>query len=495
MGNHKHLVVLIHGLWGSHNHMKPMEQVYREKLGISLDDKDNDDNDIIFFAPRQNALFKTFDGIEIIGYRTLIELCNFIKDFRDQNQRTQNKITRISIVGYSLGGLVARFIIGKCFTDCQEIFQDIEPFIFMTVASPHLGIQFYDTSNILRAWVANPVLRFMGSTFLGQSGRELFINQSGNKTPILVRLSGNEYLYGLSLFKHRIVMANVKNDRTVAFYTAFITDRDPFLTTHNTLKYFFESNIPMEDSYKSSILPRIVDLNKLDLKIKAPKRQESVSRKRLLILSILIPFAVIIFFPIALIMNTCGTIYSYLATSKYRQMLEEDRMPALVQEKIGIRQKVHEFVGNTYDSIINEDFSTDNYANANEQDLSPHTSRNMTSNHSKFNDSDTLDCISSSTDSNDHESWKQFIDKYSHNMDPNSPWLSKFERLPFDKNRETILKNLSTLEWIRMPIYVKYFNSHGGVIARRGLDEKTPPTGRAALELQANLFKHLIDTA
>lgn len=506
----KHLVVLIHGLWGSYKHMKSMRSVFNEKFG-KIKKIDNDLNNVeetIFFAPKQNALFKTFDGIEIIGYRTLIELCHFIKKFHEQNR--DSKITKISVVGYSLGGLVARFVIGKCFTECKDIFKGMKPFIFMTVATPHLGIQFYDKSRF-NSWILNPIKKFLGSTFLGKSGRELFIIDSGDKEPMLLRLCKNEYFYALSLFQHRVVVANVKNDRTVAFYTAFITDRDPFIESGNTLKYFFENNIPIKDSYNATILPRIVDLDRLNFKDKAPIRDEQTSIKRWFLYRIVVPIVIIIFIPIAIVFNTCGSLYSYIGTQQYRKMLREDkRLPVYVKEQIGVSGTIHDFIGDTYDSIINESARANIYINANENDLAPHKSQNASilqdedDNANGYDDNDGSNNYGSSLQSslkeissmnvNDTEMWETFVDKYSHNMNPNNCWLKTFHKLPIDENRTKILHNLCKLDWIRIPIYVKSINAHSGVIARRGLNENTPPTGYAALEFLGLLVRYFLET-
>lgn len=503
----KHLVVLIHGLWGSFKHMNSMKSVFNEKFG-KIHRTDNDLNNTertIFFAPIQNTLFKTFDGIEIIGYRTLVELCHFVEKFHKQNR--DSKITKISIVGYSLGGLVARFVIGKCFTEYKDIFKDIKPFIFITIASPHLGIQFYDKSKF-NSWILNPLKRFLGSTFLGKSGRELFIIDSGSREPMLVRLCQNEYFYALSLFQHRILIANVKNDRTVAFYTAFITDRDPFIESGNTLRYFFECNIPAEDSYNGAILPRIVDLNKLNFKDKAPIKDEKILIQQWFVYKIIVPIIVIIFIPIAVVINMCGSLYSYIGTLKYRKLSTKDKqLSAFVKEKIALSDTIHDFVGDTCDSIINESAQKKKYINANEDDLAPHKSQNTFILHGEDEDDSEDDgntTISSDLQflskkvpymtANDVEMWRKFIDKYSHNMDPSEEWLKTFHKLPIDENRRKILRNLSKVDWIRVPIYVKSINAHGGVIARRGLNKNTPPTGYAALEFLGLLIKYLLET-
>ena len=137
MTSDKHLFVLIHGLWGNYTHMESMRTI----LSTTLKKEDVND-DMIYFLPKQNAMFKTFDGIEIIGYRTLIEVCEFIRDYKD------GKIAKLSVMGYSQGGLVARFMIGKMLTEFKELFEDIEPQLFITMATPHLGVEFYNPTGI-----------------------------------------------------------------------------------------------------------------------------------------------------------------------------------------------------------------------------------------------------------------------------------------------------------------------------------------------------------
>ena len=51
------------------------------------------------------------------------------------------KVTRFSITGYSLGGLLARCVIGAL--HAAKFFDTVEPVNFTTIATPHLGIPRY----------------------------------------------------------------------------------------------------------------------------------------------------------------------------------------------------------------------------------------------------------------------------------------------------------------------------------------------------------------
>lgn len=460
-------------MWGSSSHMQSMLKTFKDRLP----------DDTIFFVPAENAKFKTFDGIEIIGYRTLIELCQFIKNHQDKHS-IEEKIDRISIVGYSLGGLIARFVIGKCFNECWEIFKNIKPMLFISVATPHLGIEFYNKNSWFRSYLLNPMLKILGSTFLGKSGRDLFIINPLNN--ILIRLSLDEYLNGLSLFKHRICLANVKNDRTVAFYTALISNYDPFISTNNQLKFNFESEIPDNNSFTNNFLPKIVDLNKLDPKLKAPENSNVINLRRKITFILLLTIFLIVFFPIAFILNVCGTIYSYCSTWKYRNMIDNysnGQLPKIVSEKIGLTNQLQRYVSETYENLINVD--TNNGTGTLEID-SNYDVDDISSPH---NDSGKDDGSHLEETQN---IWDKFLDKYSNIMNPSQDWLQNFEPLPLDQARKVILNNLSTLKWVRIPIYIKSMNAHAGIIARRGINEKTARTSIAALEFQTNIINHLL---
>jgi hypothetical protein len=73
--------------------------------------------------PKTNSGNFTYDGIEVGGERVT-------KEIEEELERLQKKgvnINRISIVGYSLGGLVARYAIGILYH--KGVFDRIEPVV------------------------------------------------------------------------------------------------------------------------------------------------------------------------------------------------------------------------------------------------------------------------------------------------------------------------------------------------------------------------------
>ncbi|SCU85482.1 LAFA_0D15896g1_1 [Lachancea sp. 'fantastica'] len=419
----KHLFVLVHGLWGNYKHMNAIKDVFSDALQESAD--------ILFFSPRQNGYFKTFDGIEIVGYRTLLEICQYIDTF------PSGEITDISFVGYSMGGLIARFIVGKMLSECHELFQNIQPQLFITFATPHLGVHF-----LLREHRAghhraiSRILSTLGSTVLGRTGRQLFIQDSLPNKSILVKLSEGEYLEGLGRFKHRICVANVKNDRTVAFYTSFIADRDPFLETDNQIKYEFERNLPGEDL---CMVPRIIDMAKLDpASSRAPPDGPHLSHW----LFILVICCVLTFvLPLIFVANVLGTCYSYLATVHYQNLLHQGEGRVILRRKLGLRDKIADSLRDTV-GVIASDYE------------------------------DNLGADNGQTIVRADTSWEDFIAKYT--SDWQSEPKARFHKLKFDEQRKQIFSNLNKVSWIRIPLYVKALNAHDGIVARKGVKAATP---------------------
>ncbi|SCU77683.1 LADA_0A01684g1_1 [Lachancea dasiensis] len=436
----KHLFVLVHGLWGNYKHMNAIRDVFRQEL--------HDQENMVFFSPRQSGYFKTFDGIEIMGYRTLLEICQFIDTF------PKNEITKISFVGYSMGGLIARFIIGKMFTECHELFQNIEPQLFVTFATPHLGVHFFlrqHRSGHHRA--ISRLLSTLGTTVLGRTGRQLFIQDNLPEQSILVKLSKGEYLEGLGRFKHRICIANVKNDRTVAFYTSFITDCDPFLETENQINYHFERNLPGE---KLCMVPRVIDMNKLDpTSMRQPPEGQQFARWAFIfVICCILTFVL----PLIFVANVLGTCYSYLATVHYQNLLHQGEGRSLLRRKLGLGDKIADTLRDTVGVIASE--HEDNFGADNGQTI---VKANIT--------------------------WEDFITKYTNKW--NSETKPKFSALNFDDQRRGILSNLNNLTWIRIPLYIKSLNAHDGIVARKGV-KGASPYSVSGLQFIAQLVDFLI---
>lgn len=135
------------------------------------------------------------------------------------------------MVGYSLGGLIARYAIGLLYT--AGVFDEITPVNFTTFATPHLG-----TRTPLLGW-NNHIFNVMGARTLSTSGQQLWLIDDFRKSgrPLLALLADPESIFmrALSSFKIRSLYANIVNDRAVPFYTACISPIDPFPDIDNLI--------------------------------------------------------------------------------------------------------------------------------------------------------------------------------------------------------------------------------------------------------------------
>ena len=206
-----HLCVLVHGLWGNPTHMHQIakslrDQHPREKVNILL--------------ASTNSHTLTYDGIECGGERVCHEIEEELKDIKERG----GNIKKLSIVGYSLGGLIARYAIGLLHS--QGVLDDLECMNFTAFASPFLGVR-----TPRRGWRGG-LWNFLGSRTLAASGRQLFGVDKFRDTgkPLLAVLADPKSIFisGLARFQRRTLYANIANDRTAVYYTTGLDKRDPY---------------------------------------------------------------------------------------------------------------------------------------------------------------------------------------------------------------------------------------------------------------------------
>ncbi|KAK7756029.1 hypothetical protein SLS62_001972 [Diatrype stigma] len=173
----------------------------------------------ILVAARNSGSF-TYDGIELGGER----VCSEIEEELEQIRSRGGRITKLSMVGYSLGGLVARYAVGLL--HAKGVFSQVEPVNFTTFASPHLGVR-----SPLRGWYSH-VWNILAARTLSMSGRQLFTIDSFRDTgrPLLAVLADPDSIFmaGLKRFRQRTLYANILNDRTAVYYTTGISKTDPY---------------------------------------------------------------------------------------------------------------------------------------------------------------------------------------------------------------------------------------------------------------------------
>lgn len=173
----------------------------------------------ILCAKRNSGSF-TYDGVELGGERVCLEIQEELAAVECRG----GKITKLSLVGYSLGGLVARYAIGLLYA--KGILDQLECMTFTAFASPFLGVR-----TPLHGW-ANHIWNVLGARTLSTSGRQLFTIDKFRNTgrPLLAVLADRNSIFykGLAKFRRRTLYCNIVNDRSAVYYTTGITKTDPY---------------------------------------------------------------------------------------------------------------------------------------------------------------------------------------------------------------------------------------------------------------------------
>ena len=220
-------------------------------VASALRDKHPKDRLHILVA-KSNSSSLTYDGIETGAERVTQEIEETINKLEEDG----SKIRKISMVGYSLGGLVARYAIGLLHSNGW--FDRLEPVNFTTFATPHLGVRTPILGYQSHVW------NLLGSRTLSMSGRQLFgidtFRDTGRPLLCVLADASSIFIQALSRFKYRTLYANIINDRSAPYYTTFITKIDPYIDLN-----------AIEINYIKGYAPNIIDSsNPVSLKPEAP---------------------------------------------------------------------------------------------------------------------------------------------------------------------------------------------------------------------------------
>ncbi|KAI7062855.1 DUF676-domain-containing protein [Hortaea werneckii] len=207
-----HLVILTHGLWGNPVHLHHLRDTLLEHHAAS---------GLHVFTPQSNKDNFTYDGIDVGAERITTEI-------EDEIRRLQNlgaPLSKISIAGYSLGGLIARYVVGLLYKN--GVFETLQPCNVTTFATPHLGVRTPGAGYGPQTW------NFLGSKTLSTSGQQMFLTDDFRDTgrPLLAVMADPTSIFvrGLAGFRRKSVYANTTNDRSVPYYTSAISSTDPFV--------------------------------------------------------------------------------------------------------------------------------------------------------------------------------------------------------------------------------------------------------------------------
>ncbi|KAJ4834616.1 hypothetical protein Tsubulata_043234 [Turnera subulata] len=223
--NPNHLVIMVNGIIGSAQNWKYAAKQFLKKYP----------GDVIVHCSHANSALLTLDGVDVMGERLAEEVISVIKG--------HPSVQKISFVGHSLGGLIARYAIAKLYqtdsgTDISQGNRDcssnghedrcmedattgtiagLEPVNFITSATPHLGSRWHKQVPLYCGSYALEKTAARISWLLGRTGKHLFLTDGDNGTPPLLLQMVNDsedlkFISALQSFKRRVAYANACSD-------------------------------------------------------------------------------------------------------------------------------------------------------------------------------------------------------------------------------------------------------------------------------------------
>ena len=131
----------------------------------------------------------TLQGVDACGDRVAAEV-------REAVAAHGGRLQRISVVGHSMGGLVARHAVGRLYDPATRTVAGLRPCHFITMATPHLGCagESGEAQVPLVRWVRlpgrlAPVVDAVAAAALGRTGEQFFLKDGGGadgQLPLLV---------------------------------------------------------------------------------------------------------------------------------------------------------------------------------------------------------------------------------------------------------------------------------------------------------------------
>ncbi|KAL0950171.1 hypothetical protein HGRIS_010164 [Hohenbuehelia grisea] len=211
-----HLLVLVHGMWGHPGHLSELARIIKERKA----EPNEDGVELRVLSAETNRDSSTYDGIDWGGERVADEVMDEIAKLAKDGL----KVTHFSITGYSLGGLVSRYVVGILHQ--RNFFEAVQPVNFNTIATPHVGLPRYPS-------FISTISSTLGPKLLSRTGEQFYCSDkwSPHGRPLLEVMADPDRIFyqALSLFKNLRIYASAMNDVTVPYVTAAIELDDPFL--------------------------------------------------------------------------------------------------------------------------------------------------------------------------------------------------------------------------------------------------------------------------
>jgi pimeloyl-ACP methyl ester carboxylesterase len=197
--NRVHLIVLVHGWMGSSGELGYLHQAL-EKKADAMQESHPETFYLVHSAQDNDG--RTSDGIAAGGSRLATEVNRIIQDVAEQVPKDKLKGISLSFVGNSMGGLYARYALSEIpslqLDSVTSGSIQVEPRVFCTTATPHLGVSQHTYLTLPRS------IEYVIANVMQPTGRDLF-----RYTDAIQNLATDPvFVLPLQRFRKRIAYAN-----------------------------------------------------------------------------------------------------------------------------------------------------------------------------------------------------------------------------------------------------------------------------------------------
>ncbi|CAI9763084.1 unnamed protein product [Fraxinus pennsylvanica] len=271
-----HLIVMVNGIIGSLTRVKgayyeftfifllsqSFFQLHNRGSDRFTETAGTEENHAAWYATlgsESNASMLTFDGVDVMGTRLADEVISVVAHHPN--------LQKISFVGHSLGGLIARYAIASLYQQdlsrkpgeengeyegesnrsfAEEKSKDriagLEPVNFITFATPHLGSRGHKQVPVFCGLYSMEKVASRASWLLGRTGKHLFLTDSDDgKPPLLLQMVNDtedlKFISALHSFKHRVAYANARFDHLVGWSSSSLRRRNELPKRRNLQKH------------------------------------------------------------------------------------------------------------------------------------------------------------------------------------------------------------------------------------------------------------------
>ncbi|KAL1546847.1 hypothetical protein AAHA92_23392 [Salvia divinorum] len=260
-----HLIVMVNGIIGSAQDWR-----YAAKHFVKAYP-----SEVVVHCSESNSSMLTLDGVDVMGKRLADEVISVVGHY--------SNLEKISFVGHSLGGLVARYAIAVLYQQDltrkeseengergeEELnklpleekmrgkIAGLQPINFITSATPHLGARGHRQIPVLCGLDSLEKAALHASGVLRRTGKHLFLRDNDNgKPPLLLQMADDsddlKFISALESFTRRVAYANTSFDHIVGWSSSSLRRRSELPKRRNLVKIAKYRYIFAEDTSKSS---------------------------------------------------------------------------------------------------------------------------------------------------------------------------------------------------------------------------------------------------